>query len=223
MESQKQIVDFAISQKELEELGCPVCGYAYGTWGFMGGGGVAVGCGNKSCQATFYVLGDGINVFDGCSFSHKNNKGEYIDIKPSLKPHPRRGIPAWGKREDRRPKKGGEFFTNPKESTYKHGLCFICESSCRLPVDVEWPMKRLFSISIETACVEAAKRICSMFRKAKLWTTQTGDGTQYPMKCYFVNISSCYNHRPNLLKLREVAEKEGVITDKVLRKIKALK
>ena len=56
----KTEINFAISQKEFEEFGCPVCGYAYGTWRVMGGGGVMVSCKNKLCHIVFYVLHNGI-------------------------------------------------------------------------------------------------------------------------------------------------------------------
>ena len=96
-----------------------------------------------------------LNKFEGLSFGRS---GRNDAIKRCLKDHPRKEIPAWGNRRDEKPPKG-EFFRNPTDSEYRHGLCFVCKEACRLPVDIEWPMKPLFSISVEATRQIAAKKI----------------------------------------------------------------
>lgn len=212
-------ITFAISYAEYQKFGCPVCGFATGRWCFMGGGGLMLSCENEVCKSTFFILHGNNKSFRGISFGNRA-KGNF---NPELKTHPRKNTPVWGKREDKTPPKTGEFFMNPSQSDYEHGLCFICKAPCRLPVEVEWPMKNLFCISFEASCEKAAKRIESEFNKMDLFVNLTGREYIYPPSFYFVTVSSCFTHRPNLLELQKNAKEKGVINKTILSKIKALK
>ena len=214
-------VDFAVSDKEYRKFGCPVCGFATSKWHFSGSGGLLLSCENDSCKSTFFVLLENYKAFGGgMSFYVERRK----KCNPELKTHPRKNTPTWGKRRDKRPSKTSEFFTNPiMSSDYNNGLCFICKTCCRLPVDVEWPMKNLFSVSFEARCQKSAKRIRSQFEKMGLLVNLTGKGFEYPPSFYFVTVSSCFTHKPNLLELQKIAEEQGVINKRIISKIKALK
>ncbi|KKR02636.1 MAG: hypothetical protein UT29_C0001G0116 [Candidatus Yanofskybacteria bacterium GW2011_GWA1_39_13] len=184
----------------------------------MGGGGLVVTCKNTNCESIFYILIGNFKSFY-VRFTDKTGKC----FTPKLETHPRKNIPAWGAREDKRSPKTGEFFTNPSQSEYRHGLCFICKDVCRLPIDIEWPMKNLFSVSFKTPCEEAAKRIQKIFEANGLCINTVGSGEEYPPSFYLINVSSCVAHKPNLLELQKVAREKGVINKKILSKIKALK
>jgi len=180
----------AVSIKEMEEFGCPYCGYQSGCAHVSSGGTTAWTCGSEECSKTCCVLAEGVVK------SKIGINGSY----PDLQAHPRRGIPKHG-RPDKKPEGGGEFF-HSRGIGLDRCTCFVCGTHDRDGQGHYY----LNNIAAFVQCKEAGERVVSMFTKgARL------DYRDFEPDRVQVKIGACDKHKLNLQKLHELTQ-DGVIT-----------
>src|SRR5678815_1220898 len=102
----------AVAIAEVNEFGCPHCGYRSGSMPMQAGGTGVWVCGE--CGVTSCILAEGVT---------KSRIG-FSDEYPELQDHPRRGIPAHGK-ADKRPVTGEYFSSRGVGADHTPG-CYIC-------------------------------------------------------------------------------------------------
>jgi hypothetical protein len=213
----------AVSNSELNEFGCPTCGYRSGSMPVQMGGTGVWRCGE--CGGSCYVLADGLQEAsfggsdDGAGYTiplrargkadgdegatGQNEPKAPVEHVPTpgraqLQPHPRRGTPAHG-RPDKRPPGGGEYFDSRGLGMDTGPSCFVCgedRSGGYSP-----------NISGYVQCKEAGERVVAMFggKGARLdFRKREPDYVQ-------VKVVSCKPHTPCLEKLHELTRAAGGI------------
>jgi hypothetical protein len=185
MNDQENLV-IAVSAKELNEFGCPHCGFQSGHVSISGGGSAVWNCGGEDCGKSCCVLSQGVTEstigFDG--------------FNPRLQDHPRRGTPRHGK-PDKRPEGGGEFFRSRGIGVDNTPGCFVCGGGFDLR----------HNIAAFVVTKEAGERVVTMLEMgARLdYREQEPDRVQ-------VKIGACNHHLPNLERLNELTRHDGIIT-----------
>lgn len=184
----------AVSVKELQEFGCPHCGYRSGYTPISGGGTAVWTCGSEACGKICCVLGEGVI---------KSTIG-FGDFHPELQAHPRRDIPSHG-RTDKKPDGEGEFFHSRGVGLDMTPGCFVCGGDKRLHNN----------IAAFVQCKEAGGRVVAMFSQgARL------DYRDFEPDRVQVKIGSCDKHLANLQKLDELT-RDGIITSNRINKARA--
>jgi len=196
--TQDKIESIAVSGNELQEFGCPYCGYRSGSTPVSGGGGAIWQCGDNDCGRSCVVLAEGVSKSPIGLGSGKET------IYPELQDHPRRGIPAHGK-SDKKPENGGEFFRSRGVGLDNTPGCFICGGNRGLHNN----------IAAFVQCKEAGKRVVAMFdgKGACL------DCREYEPDRVQVKVGACKMHTPNLERLSQLTAKEdtGVLTKEMIQ------
>lgn len=180
----------AVSVKELQEFGCPFCGYRSGYTPISGGRAAVWTCGSEECGKTCCVLGEGIT---------KSTIG-FGDFYPELQAHPRRGIPSHG-RPDKKPDSEGEFFRS-RGVGLDNCTCFVCGTHDR---DGKGHTM-LNNIAAFVQGKEAGERVVAMFSQGA-WL----DYRDFEPDRVQVKIGACDSHLVNLQKLDELTQ-DGIIT-----------
>lgn len=179
-----------VSAKELQEFGCPHCGYRSGYTSISSGGAAVWTCGSEECGKTCCILVGGVT---------KSPIG-FGGFHPELQVHPRRGVPSHG-RPDKKPDGGGEFFRS-RGIGLDDCTCFVCGTHDR----DEQGHVMLNNIAAFVQCREAGERIVAMFLQgARL------DYRDFEPDRVQVKIGACDSHLANLQKLDELT-RDGVIT-----------
>lgn len=186
-------VPIAVSFKEVEQFGCPHCGYRSGYSPIsVSGTSVVIVCGE--CGKSFAALADGVT---------KSSIG-FGDFYPELQAHPRQGIPSHGK-PDKRTEGGGEFFSS-RGIGLDSCTCFVCKTHDR---DGQGHTM-LNNIAAFVQTKEAGERVVVMFPQgARL------DYREHEPDRIQVKIGACNAHLPNLQKLDELA-KDGILTQEMV-------
>lgn len=181
----------AVAQSEMAEFGCPHCGFRSGSSTLQAGGAATWSCGE--CRKTSVILADGL------SHSPIGFGTKYGNAHPKLRPHPRRGIPAHG-RADQRPDGGGEHFRSRGIGFDTTPGCFVCGGESRL----------YHNIAAFVRTKEAGERVVNMFAQgARLdYRPHSPDRVQ-------VKIGACHGHLHNLEHLDALVE-GGVINSEII-------
>lgn len=182
----------AVASSEVQQWGCPYCGYRSGSSMISGGGAAVIVCGE--CRDTYIALADGI-------IESPISAG---DSTPTLEPHPRRGTPSLG-RPDKQPEGGGEFF-------HSRGIgkdwcqCFVCGAN-------ENGHNVVDNIAAFVQCKEAGERVVAMFEgRARL------DFRKHEPDYVQVKIGVCTKHKRNLRRLDELVA-DGILTSEMIIKV----
>lgn len=175
----------AVSETELNQFGCPYCGYRSGYVSLSGRGTAVWRCGDSECGKTCCVLARGI----------RRSRIGLGDLYPKLQPHPRRGIPSHGTL-DKKPDSGGEFFRSRGIGLDTAPGCFVCGGEQSV----------YHNIAAFVKCKEAGERVVSLFMYGA-WL----DYRKFEPDRIQVKIGACDRHRPNLQKLDDLAG-DGIIT-----------
>lgn len=183
----KQEATIAISVPDLNQFGCPHCGYRSGSRLFSVGGTAIWQCGK--CHQECHVLAEWLThsvIGPNC---------------PEVQKHPRQGIAKHGN-PDISPGEGGEFFKS-RGIGLDRCTCFICNTDKRDELGSTY----LNNISAFVECREAGERVVAMFPNgARLdYREREPDRVQ-------VKIGACDTHLPNLQKL-DLLTRDGVITE----------
>lgn len=183
----------AVKNAEMKQWGCPSCGYRSGHNMISGRDGALWKCGE--CGYTCVILADGI-LESPYSFENANGSQYY----PTLKDHPRHGIPAHGKL-DKRPEGGGEFF-------YARGIgldnctCFVCDLSTATAKDTY--MMNNIAAFVETH--EAGDRVAVLFGHGARVDYRPWEPDRVQVK-----VGACDDHLANLNYLYQITG-DGIIT-----------
>ncbi len=189
----------AVSVEELQQFGCPYCGYRSGHSSISGRGGVVWYCGDGECGRSCVGLSKGLS-----ESPFGIGSGEET-VYPKLQDHPRRGILAHGKL-DKKPENGGEFFQPRGIGLDQTPGCFVCGGDPGL----------YRNISAFVQCKDAGERVVAMFN-------QRGAGLDYrehePDRVQ-VKIGACKKHAQNLDqldKLTSQGDNSGIITEEIIK------
>lgn len=174
----------AVSFTEIQQFGCPHCGYRSGTTPISGGGTAVWICGE--CQKTACILAEGVT---------KSTIG-FGGFYPELQDHPRHGIPSHG-RPDTRPESGGEFFRSRGIGREGDLRCFCCGVKRSL----------LHNIAAFVQCKQAGERVVAMVQRGA-----RVDYREYEPDYVQVKIGACDKHLPNLERLDQLTRQDGTIT-----------
>ena len=197
----------AIATSELQQWGCPYCGYRSGSTPIQSAGTAVWRCGD--CDRSCYVLAPGLTE---ASFG-VNRSGTFVvtfgnrggELSPPetgpharLQPHPRAGIPSHGW-ADRCPISGGEYFRSRGIGSDRIATCFVC--GCNISENYA------ANISAFVECKEAGERVVAMFAgRARLdFREREPDRVQ-------VKVGACQKHQGNLDRLDGLVERKGVLT-----------
>jgi len=195
----------AVLGSEVNEFGCPYCGYRSGSMPMSGGGGGIWTCGD--CGGTCVVLADGVTK-SPIGLGRGNDETVY----PELRDHPRRGIPKHG-RPDKKPEGGGEFFRS-RGIGLDDCTCFICGTHDR---DGEGHTM-LNNICAFVQCKVAGERVVALFDQGARM-----DYREFEPDRVQVKVGACDKHRPNLELLNELTHQaDGVITKAMIEEVSAL-
>lgn len=180
----------AVAAKEVEQFGCPYCGYRSGTSPISGGGTTVVIC--SECDRSYAVLAEGV-ISSTIGFG---------DLYPELVDHPRRGTPSHG-RPDKQPEQGGEFFWPRGIGLDVTPGCFVGGGKNGLRNN----------IAAFVQCKAAGERVVAMFhRGARL------DYRDYEPDRVQVKIGACKRHLLNLRRLDNLTRAcGGIITAEVVQ------
>lgn len=185
----------AVSVTELNQFGCPHCGYRSGSTPLSFGGAASWRCGSNECGKTSCILAEGLT---------KSPIG-FGDFYPALQDHPRRGIPSHGNL-DKRPSPFSEYFRS-RGIGLDACTCFVCGTNDRTGRESGY----LHNIAAFVQCKEAGERVVAMFAQgAKL------DYRVFEPDRVQVKIGACDKHLTNLQKLDELT-KDGVITAEMIK------
>lgn len=176
----------AVSAAELQEFGCPHCGYRSGYTPISGGGAAAWTCGDEECGKTCCVLAEGIT---------KSSIG-FGDFYPKLQAHPRRGIPSHG-RPDKSPEGGGEFFHSRGIGLETTPGCFVCGGNECLHNNV----------AAFVQCKTSGERVVGMFPHGARLDHRDSEPDRVQVK-----VGACDVHLPNLERLNALVG-DGVISE----------
>lgn len=194
----------AVAAPDLNEWGCPTCGYRSGSVGMTVGGSGAWRCGE--CGADCCVLAPGQTRSAIGFHVTQNNEALY----PELQPHPRTGVPAHG-RPDTRPEGGGEFFSSRGVGKDSTPGCFVCGVAGGTQLRVTNNVAGF----VQTKA--AGERVVEMFEAgARLdYREDEPDRTQ-------VKIGACALHRENAYGLHELTRAaDRVITQEIIKRVVA--
>lgn len=198
----------AVSVSDLNQWGCPSCGFRSGTTPISQGGTALWQCGE--CDRYCYALNDGI---EQTSFGQAEGPSAGFTLSVSGEPpqgvtlthrseHPRAGTPAHGA-PDRRPETGGEHFGSRGLGLDVTPACFVC---C-FPEDLVRD-----NISAFVSCKAAGERVVQMFR----WGARLDYREREPDRVQ-VKVGACKLHVPNLEQLHRLTyEAVGVITSDMI-------
>ncbi len=185
----------AVSAKEMNEFGCPYCGYRSGISPISDGRTTVWQCGEcgKACLA----------LADGVTQSTIGRGGRDREtIYPKLQDHPRRGTPSHGS-PDVRPESGGEFFRSRGFGLDFTPGCFICGGAEGMH----------HNISAFVRCREAGERIVSMFASGAFL-----DFRKHEPDYVQVKVGACKDHKHRLEELHSLThEHQGTITPDMIR------
>jgi len=200
----------AVSAVEVNEWGCPYCGFNVAPMSNDIGYCASGQCGE--CGRTFVVLGAGMNKSSIGFGSGKQNgaismpfpgteskKREDDFYYPELQPHPRRGIPKH-ERPDERPEEGGEFFRSRGIGKEWGCPCFMCGGGEKFNSNI--------AAFVRTKA--AGERVLTMLQNSRLdYRESEPDWIQ-------VKVGACKKHYPNLEVLHKLVRENGIITkDKI--------
>lgn len=213
----------AVSMDEVNQWGCPKCGYRSGSMPVQMGGTGVWRCGE--CGESCYVLAEGLTEAsfgaseDGMGYSIPfRTRGQVQEgsdppaaagPKPptpgraQLQPHPRRGTPARG-RKDIRPDTGGEYFASRGLGRDKVPSCFVC-GEILSGEDRKGPYAHNIAAFVQTK--EAGERVVAMFggKGARLdYREREPDHLQ-------VKVGACEAHVSNLERLHQITHAAGRI------------
>jgi ribosomal protein L37AE/L43A len=181
----------AVSQKELQQWGCPHCGYRSGTMSLSGDGAGIWSCGE--CGKTTVVLAEGVTKSPYGLGTEKEGES----FHPELQPHPRHGIPAHGN-PDKRPEGGGEFFSSRGIGMDMTPSCFVCGGKSNMRSN----------ITAFVHCKASGKRVVAMFRKGARLDYRESEPDRIQVK-----VGACKEHLQNLEHLDTTTrQSKGVIT-----------
>lgn len=194
----------AIKISDLNEWGCPSCGYRSGSSHISMGGTSLWSCGE--CRKPCLIVADDLlQAF----FGSKPDGSVSLALGrrasdppapqgPMVQEHPRKGTPAHGAPDRRPPMENGEFF-------YSRGIgkdytpgCFVCGDGS---------MGLHHNISGFVTCKEAGKRVVMMFRKGGVrldYREREPDRVQ-------VKVGACSKHLVVLQLLHEAVSKTEII------------
>lgn len=187
-------VTMAVRITDLQEFGCPHCGFRSGSVPMSGGGCLIWNCGecgkqsiglNEGLLKSTIGLGSGNDVF-----------------YPELRKHPRHGIPAHG-RPDIRPEAGGEFFSSRGIGLDVTPGCFVCGGTQGMRSN----------IAAFVRCKDSGKRVVEMFggKGARL------DYREYEPDYVQVKVGACDAHVSCLENLHHItSEAKGTITSDMI-------
>lgn len=175
----------AVSVSELQEFGCPWCGYRSGFTPMSVGTTTLWECADRECRRTCMVLANGVKVA-----AIRVGDGAY----PELQGHPRRGIPSHGT-PDKRPDDGSEFFGSRGVGADWTPGCFVCGGKYDLR----------HNIAAFVQCMEAGDRVVAMFATGARLDYRPSEPDRVQVK-----IGACDKHRRNLDVLHELT-RDGVI------------
>jgi ribosomal protein S27AE len=187
----------AVTIDELNQWGCPHCGYRSGSAMVQSRGTASWLCGE--CGITSVALGEGLTKSSIGIGSSIEGQAVY----PELQDHPRRGTPAHG-RPDNRPETGGEFFQSRGVGRDVTPGCFVCGG--------EKGMRN--NIAAFVQCKEAGERVVAMFGQGA-WLDFRPD---YPDRVQ-VKVGACKEHVQELNNLEAVTW-DGIITEGLIANAK---
>ena len=184
----------AVLGSEMEQWGCPRCGYRSGHSTLSVGSCATWHC--DECHYDCILLAEGLTMSTiGVGTGIKDDF-----VYPELQEHPRKGTQKHG-RPDTRPEEGGEYFHSRGIGMDSGLRCFVCMSK---------PTQHfLDNIAAFVTTGDAGQRIVAMFDSfrggARLdFRESSPDHVQ-------VKIGACPRHRPNLENLQTACE-DGRIT-----------
>ena len=186
---------FTVSNNELYRWGCPHCGYRSGSTSISHAGWASWRCGD--CTKYSDILADGMTVYVNGT------------TKLVLQDHPRRGIPAEGRR-DARPTTGGEFFSSRGVGTDSTPGCWICKTATE---------KRSMhnNISAFVQHKDAGDRIVRMLGYGAYVDYRTYEPDRVQVK-----VGTCLAHVPHLNLLHDLTSTKtethdaGIITNEII-------
>ncbi len=191
----------AVSSREVQEFGCPYCGYRSASQSLAGHGAALLRCGE--CNRGFVALADGITRSPiGFGGGRCLEEATY----PELQDHPRRGTLAHG-RPDERPDDGGEFFSSRGIGFDQTPGCFVCGGTDGLR----------HNIAAFVQCKAAGERVVAMFAHgARL------DYREHEPDRVQVKVGACDAHKTRLEHLHALTrDANGVITDAMVAQARA--
>lgn len=181
----------AVSAEEVEQFGCPYCGYRSGSQLVSTNGANLIICGE--CGRDFLVLGPG-----AIRSTIRIGKEETV---PELVDHPRRGIPSHGQPDVRPDQADGEYlFVRGIGSDTTPG-CFICGG----------PNNLYNNIAAFVTTKAAGERVVTMFKQGARM-----DYREYEPDRVQVKIGACDTHIANLRWLAHLARGQNVITSSLI-------
>lgn len=193
----------AVNVREVQEFGCPYCGFRSAFTQMSGRGAAVLRCGDNECGRTYVALADGVTVSPiGFGGGRCLEEPEY----PELRDHPRRGIPAHGS-PDKRPDGGGECFGSRGIGYDRTSGCFVCGGADDLR----------HNIAAFVSCRAAGERVVAMFvHGARL------DYREFEPDYVQVKVGACDAHQPNLERLHTLTrDANGVITEATVAQARA--
>lgn len=187
----------AVTITDLQNWGCPNCGYLYGSFPLQGNGAGVWICGE--CGTNSIVLTEGLTVSPIGVLSAIGQT-----VYPQLAEHPRTGMLPHGI-ADTQPEGGGEFF-RPRGIGSDMCACFVCGSNNK-PRALQ---RLLHNIAAFVRTKEAGERVVAMFKQGARLDYRELQPTHIQVK-----IGACADHLPNLEMLFELTQ-GGVITQEMI-------
>lgn len=195
----------AVSFKEFEVSGCPHCGYRSGYSRMSGQGATVWSC--ADCGVGCVILAEGVEV-SPVGFGREDRETIY----PKLQPHPRRGIPKHGEK-DEKPEGGGEFFSARGLGMDNSPGCFVCGGEESDDPRFKYRMVMLSNVAGFVRCKAAGERLVEMFGGKGCWM----DYRDFEPDRVQVKIGACEKHKANLEKFARMAEVgERVVTKEII-------
>lgn len=184
-----QTQPIAVAAKEVEQFGCPYCGYRSGYSPISAAGTSIVVCGE--CNRNYAMLAEGLTR-SAIGF------GDYF---PKLVDHPRHGTPSHG-RPDKQPEQGGEYFGSRGIGMDYAPGCFVCGGGNSM----------YNNIAAFVHGKAAGERVVAMFSQGARLDYRESEPDRVQVK-----IGACVEHRTNLERLHTLThEKEGIITTDIV-------
>ncbi len=181
----------AVAMTEVNLFGCPYCGFRSGSVLLQAKGAAMWSCGE--CRRTSVLLTKGLRR------SPIGLDTSYGIAYPKLRSHPRRGIPAHGK-ADQRPSAGGEYFSSRGIGFDTTPGCFICGGEPKLQ----------HNIAAFVKTKESGERVVGIFKYGARLDYRPHEPDRVQVK-----IGACHGHRYNLEYLEELVQ-GGIITQSII-------
>ena len=188
----------AISVEDAQKWGCPHCGFHCRIRDAEGLHSSSCRC--SACGKGFEVLGNGIKK-SGIAYVFRDGDRVY----PTLRPHPRQGIPSHDL-EDVRPEGGGEFFSSRGIGYDSFPACFVCGAQN------DGDHAHGDNIAAFVRSRQAGERVVQMFGgRARL------DYREWEPAWIQVKLGSCKKHLPCLEMLDSLTHANNrIITQEII-------